>query len=516
MELLIAFFSYIVPAISFVAALYLYLLRNRRPLFPVVNACAGDYTGRKSHALYEANARELIANGLAEHDGPITILTISGPKVILPSSLWNWVKSNKDLDHPELVKEDYMAGSPGFEAQTILHHDDHLLVNVIKSKLSKNEHILPILNAGIQEALSQHWGNGSDWHAIDWQRDTTGIISGAAAAVSASPALAQNDEWQQLTVNYTMSSFMALGPLKAWPAPLRSVAHYFHPLSRSSRRLMSRARDMTKQEVDRRRAMLTKASEVGMPAPVHDDGLEWIRQAVNDRDVDHGALQLALAIAALFTTSEALRQTILELCKHQELIPDLREEIQQAVSQLGWTTRALFRMELLDSVMKEAQRTLPALGELLRQPLCDELYCRLTIAAGLERKAIRDTFLPNGVKIPKGTHIAVDASPMWDPAVYDAPESFDGRRLLRLRDAGRSAYMFTAASREHQTFGAGRSIYPGRFFADVELKLCLAHMLQEYDFRLGRGSEPKSMYAGIFPVVDPTARVEVRRACRPE
>jgi cytochrome P450 len=77
-------------------------------------------------------------------------------------------------------------------------------------------------------------------------------------------------------------------------------------------------------------------------------------------------LQLGLAVSALFTTSEALRQTILEVGKQPKLILELREEINEAISRYGWTAKALFEMRLLDSVMKEAQRTLPILGTLLR------------------------------------------------------------------------------------------------------------------------------------------------------
>lgn len=40
----------------------------------------------------------------------------------------------------------------------------------------------------------------------------------------------------------------------------------------------------------------------------------------------------------------------------------MREEIQQAISECGWTMSALFKMKLLDSVMEESQRTLPPLG----------------------------------------------------------------------------------------------------------------------------------------------------------
>ena len=115
---------------------------------------------------------------------------------------------------------------------------------------------------------------------------------------------------------------------------------------------------MLQEEATRRAA--ARASGVS-----YDDAIEWTTTAAAaaaGEPIDQGAVQLGLAVAAVFTTSEALRQTILELCKNADIIPELRAEIQQAIAESGWTMRALFKMKLLDSVMKEGQRTLPALG----------------------------------------------------------------------------------------------------------------------------------------------------------
>ena len=146
------------------------------------------------------------------------------------------------------------------------------------------------------------------------------------------------------------------GQLRQWPAAIRSNAHYFNPFSRACKQGMRQVHDMLREEVVRRRA--AKAS-----GAIYNDAIEWTSAAAGDKkDIDQAALQLGLAIAALFTTSEALRQTIVELCKNTDIIPAMREEIQQAISEFGWNMSALFKMKLLDSVPKESQRTLPPLG----------------------------------------------------------------------------------------------------------------------------------------------------------
>jgi hypothetical protein len=345
---------YTLVAISISLALYLY--NKRHDAFPIVNAYPNDYNRKKAYSRYEAGARELIATGLAQHRGPITLLTPGGPKLILPASFSDWAKASKDLDHQELVKEDFMADFPGFEAQTAIHHSDRLVINVIRSKLSKNEGALPVLRSNIVEALQQHWGEDESWHEIDWQRGTTGIISRATASVFAGPDLAKDPEWQEVTTKYVLDFFTVVMQLRAWPPLLRPLAHRFNSLSRACQHGINRVREMLQEEATRRDA--AKASGVS-----YDDAIEWTTAAAAAGEpVDQGAVQLGLAVAAVFTTSEALRQTILELCKNADIIPELRAEVQQAISEWGWTMNALFKMKLLDSVMKEGQRTLPALG----------------------------------------------------------------------------------------------------------------------------------------------------------
>lgn len=135
---------------------------------------------------------------------------------------------------------------------------------------------------------------------------------------------------------------------------------------------------------------------------------------------------------------------------------------------------------------------------------------------GLERKVIRDTSLPDGTRLPRGTHIMVDSSDMWSPKVHENPDVYDGYRFLKRRRAGNKASQFVQSSQEHNVFGGGRHICPGRFFASDELKLCLAHILLKYDLRLKDGSCSRPVQFGVFVGVDPMAQLEVRRRAEPE
>ncbi|KAJ5630921.1 uncharacterized protein N7484_011021 [Penicillium longicatenatum] len=201
----------------------------------------------------------------------------------------------------------------------------------------------------------------------------------------------------------------------------------------------------------------------------------------------------SFAISAMHTTSELLKQALLDICMHPKLIPDIRYEASKAVEESGWSTAGVFKMRLLDSVVKETQRLKP--GSLVN----------------LERKALRGVVLPNGMTIPRGTNIAVDSSMMWDPAIYPDPFVYDGYRFLRLRESGNTGAALASSSPEHIAFGIGKPICPSRFFASNEVKIALAKILLTYDVRLPEGFKPKVFEMGYEMLSDLGAKLEIRK-----
>lgn len=210
--------------------------------------------------------------------------------------------------------------------------------------------------------------------------------------------------------------------------------------------------------------------------------------------LDPAATQLSFAISALHTTTELLKQAILDVAAHPELIEPLREEIKAVVNERGWTTAGLFKMRLLDSVVKETQRLKP--GSLVN----------------LERKLLKDMVLPNGITLPRGTNIAVDSLSMWDPSIYPNPEIYDAYRFLQLREAGDNSAVLAATSPEHIAFGIRKPVCPGRFFAANEVRVALARIVLDYDIRLADGErERKPVEFGFEVLSNLEAQLQVRR-----
>lgn len=104
---------------------------------------------------------------------------------------------------------------------------------------------------------------------------------------------------------------------------------------------------------------------------------------------------------------------------------------------------------------------------------------------------------------------------MNDPAISANPEIFDPMRSYNKRRSSPSEANKNLAgqtSPDNLAFGYGKLACPGRAFSVGEIKLILARLLSQYEFRFPDGQgRPLNMYAdeNVFP--DPKARIMMRR-----
>ena len=68
---------------------------------------------------------------------------------------------------------------------------------------------------------------------------------------------------------------------------------------------------------------------------------------------------MTFSVAAIHTTSDMLTQVLYDLCGRDALIQALREEVITVVQEEGWTKPTLYKLKLMDSVLKESQRLKP-------------------------------------------------------------------------------------------------------------------------------------------------------------
>ena len=105
------------------------------------------------------------------------------------------------------------------------------------------------------------------------------------------------------------------------------------------------------------RAEVTLAG--GGKPPKVSDAIGWMVEMASGKPVDYVAAQLSLTVAAIHATTEALTIALLDLVTYPETIPQLRQEVIQALGDGGWSKQALYNMKLMDSFLKESQRLHP-------------------------------------------------------------------------------------------------------------------------------------------------------------
>lgn len=105
---------------------------------PVINKYSGDVFLKKAHAEFLANCKKLISDGIAKYNGPFRVITTLGSRVILPARFADWVKNCKDLDHVQLVADEYFAHYPGFDGNGVVVDPSRMMINVTKTKLNQN------------------------------------------------------------------------------------------------------------------------------------------------------------------------------------------------------------------------------------------------------------------------------------------------------------------------------------------------------------------------------------------
>lgn len=190
------------------------------------------------------------------------------------------------------------------------------------------------------------------------------FVSRMSAAVFVGPELCHDREWQDITITYATDMFLATRALRTYPRFTRTLANWFLPESRKCREQVRRGRKLIQEVLDKRAVQKREALAQGCEPDRHEDTLAWLEERASGKPYDAIAMQLGFAMAGLHTTTQLLKQAVLDICGQPELVSPLRDEIETAVAESGWTTAGLYKMQVLDSVVKETLRLKPgSLGE---------------------------------------------------------------------------------------------------------------------------------------------------------
>jgi cytochrome P450 len=166
-----------------------------------------------------------------------------------------------------------------------------------------------------------------------------------------------------------------------------------------------------------------------------------------------------LFLAGHETTANSLTWTLLLLMQHPRVHADLRDELHGVLHGDPPRLEHLNRLPLLERVIKESMRVLPA------------------VPLGMRTTAAACEFA--GHSLPAHTEIIFSQyHTHHDPAIYTEPQRFDPSRWERREP---SAY-------EYIPFGGGARLCLGASFALMEIKAVLATLLQRWAPQLRPGT----------------------------
>ncbi|KAM5431557.1 hypothetical protein McanMca71_004792 [Microsporum canis] len=469
-------------SICLAAAIYLYVFPRKQTLkFPVVLVEDG---GMDSRAAVEYGYSEvdthlqsfvLTANCLhwRQHpDQPFVLQSKTRTLVLLPPKYFDEIRSI-----PESKWSGRLSARNLFQSRyTRIGDNSPQVVHTVKTDLTR--HIGKTLDALQDEmafAAEQAIGACEDWTPVVPYPALLRVVSLISGRVLVGLPFSRTEQWIQLSINFTMLCFGAAQKyatysswLRPFIVPFLDVTGNIHRQRKAATALLAPVITEYKNSVE----------SDGEPTNM----IQWALASANDDSMtaeEQADIQLTLSMAAIHTTSTTVLYCLYDLCAHPEYIEPLREEIKTVLAETDGrlVKRNMAKLRKLDSFIKESQRLSPP-G-----------------LVAMQRIVVSDITLSDGSLLPRGTAVGV---PNWgvtrDDRLWTNPETFDGFRFARLRDeaGAEHRHQFATAGPDSLSFGYGPQACPGRFFASNEIKVLLAHLLLNYDFRM-EGNRPQNI-----------------------
>ncbi|GME35460.1 cytochrome p450 monooxygenase [Neofusicoccum parvum] len=381
----------------------------------------------------------------------------------------------------------------------LLESDLH--TRVLQTKLTPNlPSLIPILKDELDHALPKEIPECKDeWVEVQIYEILCQIVARLTARVFLGEKGCESEEWLAKSIEYTENIFKTVMVLRVFPTYIRPfIAPFLPPYWKMQSDLVTAKKIISPMVRERRQQEALLGAEYAKPH----DLLQWMMDASDDDDGQPDKLahrQLLLSLASIHTTTMSAAHALYDLCAYPECFEPLRDEAIRVLSEdEGWKKTTLTKMRNLDSFLKESQRINPPIfmtfNRVVRSPIT----------------------LSDGTQLPVGAHLTVasDAT-SHDPDIIPSPDRFDPFRWARLRQSDPSSahkHQFATTDVNSLHFGHGRHACPGRFFAAAEIKMLLAQLLLDYDFKYPQGQgRPINLSADDWLFPDPNARLLIRR-----
>jgi cytochrome P450 len=216
-------------------------------------------------------------------------------------------------------------------------------------------------------------------------------------------------------------------------------------------------------------------------------GGDLLDHLLQQPEMDDGLIRdqlLTMLIAGHDTSTASLAWTLLQLGRYPHLLARAKAEVDDVCARELPTEEMINDLVFLDSVIKETLRLYPP------------------IHVG-NRFAMEDLCM-GGYQVPANTRVMVSIYlTQRDGQMWERPEQFQPERFARDRREERPALAYIP-------FGGGPRNCIGAAFAQIEIKIVLARLLQQFDLQLAPGQRIRArMGATLEPY--PAVKMFVKR-----
>ncbi|KAE9390439.1 cytochrome P450 [Gymnopus androsaceus JB14] len=441
---------------------------NKLNAIPTVGS-DGFFSSHISARRFKNHAQEIITEGYQKYPGQAFKVPLPDRWAVIVSGndMIEDIKkaSGLDLSFQEAITDtmqtDYTLGLPA--------RIDTYQVDVVRSPLTRN---LGARFHDLRDEIAASFADlipakTTEWTNVPMLFTVMQIVSRTTNRFFVGTPLCRNPDYINLNIEFTIDAFQGAQTLQRYPTFLKSIVRQFMTNVPSC---LKRATGHLEPLILER---LQKEEEYGTSdwPDKPQDLITWLLDEARERrnDLIYNIVSRVLLInfAAIHTTSMTFTNALFHLAANPHLAQPLREEVESAVNELGWTKAAMGKMRKLDSFVKETQRLSGLSG--------------LTMS----RLALKDFTFSNGTVIPAGTIINVASHGMHhDDAVYEDPDALKAFRFsdMRVKDGESIKHQMITADPSYLVFGAGRHMCPGRFFAVNELKALLGHFENDGGF----------------------------------
>ncbi|KAH8828949.1 cytochrome P450 [Flagelloscypha sp. PMI_526] len=368
--------------------------------------------------------------------------------------------------------------------------------NAIRGPLTRNiTTIYPEMREETIASATDHIPLTEDWIEVPAMEVLMRMVSRISNRMIVGLPFCHNQEFLDINVKYTLRVITSATLLRFFPEILRPFAAKIVCSTHGSyRRLRKIIEPMLQERLDHDEQF--GKSYAGRPK----DLVSWLLEVAqgSQRSIRDLCIRiLTVNFAALHTTTMTVTHVLFDLATNPQYIDPLREEIETITNEHGWSKTSLQKMRKLDSLMKESTR----------------MWGISPVSSG--RQVMKEFTFSNGQVVPPGYILNFTASSIQrDEANFENPHEFRPFRFSDMRDEeGQGVFhSFVTLDPDFILFGIpNRHACPGRFFAAVEIKGILAHLITTYDFKFGDGQRPKNIEIaeGISP--NPTAKLLFRK-----